>query len=49
MNIVRSKYDSIQKHYMQNLYQQHGKIPDNHMQAINLRMNFFRTWVLEKV
>lgn len=49
MLTVRSKYDHAQKFYLKNLYEQYGQIPENHMKAIQLRMNFFREYVLNRV
>jgi hypothetical protein len=49
MNIVRKRYEWDQRHYFKNLYQQYGKIPDNHQQAIELRKDFFMNEVLSKV
>jgi hypothetical protein len=49
MLTVRNRYDHLQKWYFKNLYEQYGTIPENHQKAMNLRMNFFRTWVLNRV
>ncbi len=49
MYTVRNRYDYIQKHYFKNLYEQYGQVPDNHMQAIRMRMDFFRKYVLDRV
>ena len=49
MYTVRNRYDHIQKNYINNLYEQYGQIPDNHMKAIKLRMDFFRKYVLDRV
>jgi hypothetical protein len=49
MLIVRRRYEFDQRNYFKNLYEQYGKIPENHKEAIELRQNFFRTWVLNKV
>jgi hypothetical protein len=49
MNIVRKRYEWDQRAYFKNLNQQYGKIPENHQQAIELRQDFFRKEVLDKV
>jgi hypothetical protein len=49
MLTVRNRYDFIQKNYLNNLYAQYGQIPENHMKAMNLRMDFFRKYVLDRV
>ena len=49
MLTVRSRYDHYQKHYLQNLYEQYGQIPENHMKAMRLRMDFFSNYVLDRV
>lgn len=49
MYTVRNRYDYIQNNYLQNLYSQYGQIPQNHMKAMQLRMDFFRTYVLDRV
>jgi hypothetical protein len=49
MLLVRRRYEWDQTNYFKNLYEQFGKIPDNHKEAIELRQNFFRDWVLNKV
>jgi hypothetical protein len=49
MYTVRNRYDHIQKNYMNNLYENYGQIPENHMKAMKLRMDFFRKYVLDRV
>jgi hypothetical protein len=49
MLTVRSRYDHNQKFYFKNLYEQYGQIPENHMKAIQLRMDFFKNYVLDRV
>lgn len=49
MLTIRSRYDHHQKYYIKNLYEQYGDIPDNHMKAMRLRMDFFSKYVLDRV
>jgi hypothetical protein len=49
MLTVRSQYDSHQQNYLKNLYERFGQIPEPHMKAINLRMDFFKKYVLDRV
>jgi hypothetical protein len=49
MLIARRRYEWEQKNYFKNLYEQYGKIPDNHKEAIEARQAFFRFWVLDRV
>jgi hypothetical protein len=49
MLTVRAKYNHSQKFYLKNLYEQFGQIPENHMQAIQLRIDFVNDWVLNRV
>ena len=49
MLTVRHIYDKHQKCYLQNLYEQYGTIPDNHMKAIRLRQDYLDNYVLHRV
>lgn len=49
MLTVRHIYDSYQRCYLQNLYENFGTIPDNHMKAIRLRQDYFNTFILARV
>ena len=48
MLLVRAKIQAQQQDYFEELYRKHGCIPENHQTAINLRMQFFSKYVLEK-
>jgi hypothetical protein len=49
MLTVRSRYDTKQKFYLKNLYEQYGQIPENHMKAIQLRIDFLNEWIFNRV
>ena len=46
--LYRSKQDAFASDYFDGLYKQHGAIPANHQMAINLRMQFFTKYVLDR-
>lgn len=48
MLLVRSKLAASSQDYFDDLYRQHGCIPENHQSAINLRMQYFTKYILEK-
>ena len=48
MLIARRRYDSKEKNYFSMLHEVYGRIPENHMEAIELRQSFFRKWVLDR-
>jgi hypothetical protein len=48
MITTRKIYDNVQKDYFQDLYEKHGGIPDNHLKAIQLRMDFFKKFILDR-
>lgn len=48
MLTARRRYDTSQKHYFNSLYEVYGKIPENHLEAINLRQQFIEKWVLNR-
>ena len=48
MLLVRSKLSASQDDYFDELYRLHGCVPENHVTAINLRMQFFSKYILEK-
>lgn len=48
MLLVRSKIAAAQQDYFNELYKHHGCVPENHVTAINLRMQFFTKYILEK-
>ena len=49
MLIVRKRYEFDQKNYFKYLYEEFGKIPENHLVAIKLRQAFFLKWILNRV
>lgn len=46
--LYRAKQDASSSDYFDQLYKYHGGIPPNHQMAINLRMNFFTKYVLDR-
>jgi hypothetical protein len=48
MNLLRAKLNASYNDYFDELYRLHGCIPENHQTAINLRMQFFTKYILEK-
>ena len=46
--LVRTKIDAATQLYFDELYRHYGCIPDNHQTAINLRMQFFTKYVLDR-
>jgi hypothetical protein len=46
--LYRSKQDAAAQDYFDHLYKHNGTIPINHQMAINLRMQFFTKYVLER-
>jgi len=44
----RNKYDAAQQDYLDELYKHHGQIPANHQMAMQLRMQFFQKYVLDR-
>ena len=48
MNLLRAKLFASYTDYFDELYRLHGCIPENHQTAINLRMQFFTKYILEK-
>lgn len=46
--LYRNKQDAHSSDYFDNLYIQYGGIPANHVMAINLRMQFFTKYVLDR-
>jgi hypothetical protein len=49
MITARKKYEHCQRDYFAELKERYGEIPSNHKQAINLRMDFFKKYVLHRV
>ena len=49
MITTRKKYVRHTKNYFRELQEKHGEIPENHKQAIELRMDFFKKYVLNRV
>ena len=39
--LSRKKYENKQRNYFKYLYDTYGEIPEDHAQAIQLRMDFF--------
>ena len=48
MLTARRRYDTKEKQYFNTLYETYGRIPENHLEAIQLRQDFFRRWVLNR-
>ena len=48
MLTARRRYDTVQKQYFNALYENYGQIPANHLEAIQLRQDFFKKWVLDR-
>ena len=46
--LLRARLEASSKDYFDELYNQYGFIPENHLAAINLRMQFFTRYVLAK-
>ena len=46
--IHRKRMENSQRNYFNDLYDRFGGIPTNHLEAIRLRMNFFRKFILDK-
>lgn len=44
----RNKYDAAQQDYLDQLYKNYGQIPANHQMAMQLRMQFFQKYVLDR-
>ena len=49
MLTVRRRYNSETRNYFEELYENFGEIPDNHKQAIKLRTDYFKKFVLQRV
>ena len=48
MNIGRGKADAAAVDYFDDLYRRYGGIPENHQKAIDLRMEFFTKYILNR-
>ena len=48
MLTARRRYDTKEKQYFNYLYETYGGIPQNHMEAIKSRQEFFKKWVLNR-
>ena len=46
--IHRKRIENKQKNYFNDLYDKYGGIPQDHMEAINLRINFFTKYILDR-
>ena len=46
--LYRNKQEAAAFDYFESLYKQHGGIPINHQMAIDLRMQFFTKYVLDR-
>ena len=46
--LYRNKQEAAAFDYFESLYKQHGAIPINHQMAIDLRMQFFTKYVLDR-
>jgi hypothetical protein len=49
MITTRKNYENNQKNYFNSLIGTFGEVPSNHKKAIELRMNFFKKYVLNRV
>ena len=49
MITTRKNFENNQKQYFNDLKETYGEIPSNHKKAIELRMNFFKKYVLDRV
>jgi len=47
--LLRAKLNEAAQEYFDNLERNYGCIPENHQQAIALRMQFFNTYILDRV
>ena len=48
MLLVRAKIEASARDYFDELQRVHGGIPENHMSAITMRMQFFSKYILDK-
>lgn len=48
MLTVRRRYHSEQKNYFEDLFENYGEIPSNHKEAIKLRMDYFKKFILQR-
>ena len=48
MNIPRARADAAAHDYFADLYRRHGGIPENHQLAIDLRMQYFEKYILNR-
>ena len=48
MYIHRRRAENKERNYLNELYDKFGGIPADHMEAINLRMNFFTKYILDR-
>ena len=46
--LLRKKLEASYEDYFNHLYKYHGCIPENHQNAINLRMLFVKNYILER-
>ena len=46
--LVRKKLEASYNDYFNHLYKHYNGIPENHQTAINLRMLFFKTYILDR-
>ena len=44
----RRRAENKQRNYFNGLYDKYGGIPADHMTAVNLRMNFFSKYILDR-
>jgi hypothetical protein len=49
MLTVRRRYDAEMRNYFTDLKERHGEIPDNVKQAIDLRSQFVKQYVINNV
>jgi hypothetical protein len=47
--LARVQYENEQKNYFRKLYTNYGEIPSNHAKAIDMRMTFFKRYILNRV
>ena len=47
--VQRTRMENKERNYFNNLYDKYGGIPENHAEAISMRMKFFDKYILQRV
>ena len=47
--VHRQRYENKYSNYLDDLYEKYGGIPANHAEAIRLRMDYFKKYILDRV